>query len=338
MYVCTYGCTWWWGISAVSCIACLISALTHASSSSPYPLRKWLWHEGSVVSVQGDNFVTGQTYCRLGELSDRVHATVVDRKNLHCKVGANTQLNSESKLPLLYVSNDGGNRWVSGLLGVHGAVRWFNTSLNIPSTVFSNYTVIHVAAIVPGLIASARTPALIDGLQAGAAFAEQGGIFPPGVKVRVHVIESELNVATVVAATESLLRRFPDIVGLVGDEFSSTTIPLAFKVSLPRRLPMISYGAWTGAVGSKSALPYFLRTCVSNTNLANELNHLFGAFQWRRYGVHSFVIERQRSHSLLSHHRISVRTLCLLLYTGSDNLLPSCAISSLPPILPPDRG
>ena len=242
-----------------------------------------------MVSVQGDNFVTGQTYCRLGELSDRVHATVVDRKNLHCKVGANTQLNSESKLPLLYVSNDGGNRWVSGLLGVHGAVRWFNNSLNIPSTVFSNYAVIHVAAIVPGVTASPRTPALIDSLRAGAAFAEQGGIFPPGVKIRVHVVESKGNATTAVAATESLLRRFPNIVGLVGDGFSSTTIPLAFKVSLPRRLPMISYDAWTNAVRSKTALPYFLRTCVSNTNFAKELNYLFGAFQWRRYGVGSAV-------------------------------------------------
>ena len=48
---------------------------------------------------------------------------------------------------------------------------------------------------------------------------------------------------------------------------------------------MISYGAWTNAVGSKTELPYFLRTSVANANFAKELNHLFAVFQWTRIGI-----------------------------------------------------
>jgi ABC-type branched-subunit amino acid transport system substrate-binding protein len=82
--------------------------------------REWLWHEGSMVSVKGADFVTGKTYCRLGVLSDRVYAKVVDRHNLECEVGDGVS----SRVPeLLYVSNDGGQRWVSGLFGNRGQVR-----------------------------------------------------------------------------------------------------------------------------------------------------------------------------------------------------------------------
>ena len=107
--------------------------------------RQWLWHEGSSIIVQGHDFVAGQTYCRLG-LSEKVFALVIDRKHLQCKVGDNA-LNSKSPL-LLYVSNDGGQRFVSGLLGVFGEMRWFNNSMATPVTAFSIYTVVHVGALI----------------------------------------------------------------------------------------------------------------------------------------------------------------------------------------------
>ena len=245
--------------------------------------RAWLWHEGSVVRVQGDNFVAGQTYCRLGELTARVFANVVNRKLLTCKVGEDT-LNAESPLQLLYVSNDGGARWVSGLFGALGAMRWFNNSLATPVTSFSVYKEIHVGAFVyeDGSLGAADRK---DGLERGAALAEKDGIFGPTVLVKVHYIDSTDGAAAVVVAMEKLLTAFPDMVGIVGGYYSSVTIPVAYNISLPRRLPMIAYGAGSSVLSDSKALPYFVRTCASTINEATELTSLFGAFRWTRIGI-----------------------------------------------------
>jgi ABC-type branched-subunit amino acid transport system substrate-binding protein len=248
--------------------------------------RAWLWHEGSVVRVRGHDFVAGQTYCRLGETGARVFAEVVDRTLLTCKVGE-AAVNARSPLYLLYVSNDGGMRWVSGLYGALGAAHWFNNSLTTPVTTVSVYSEIHVGAIVfeDGSPSAADRK---DGLEKGAALAELDGIFGPNVTVKVHYIDSKSKKgggAAVVEKMESLLNAYPDMVGIVGGYFSSVTIPVAYNVSLPRRLPMIAYGAGSSVLSDSKALPYFLRASVSTINEASELNNMFNAFRWTRIGI-----------------------------------------------------
>ena len=210
-------------------------------------------------------------------------AVVVDRQNIECKVGEGIQARQNSTDPLLlYVSNDGGQRWVSGLLGALGAVRWFNNSMATPVTAFSIYKSIHVGAMITD---SSHGRRVMDGLRMGAALAERDHIFGPAIKVNVHFIETKGDGATAVAATKALLAAFPNVVGIVGGHYSSTTIPVAFNISLPLRLPMIGYGASHSSLGDKKALPYFVRTCASMTNEVNELANFFDVFQWNRIGI-----------------------------------------------------
>ena len=245
-----------------------------------YISRDWLWHKGSVVSVHGEDFVDGQTYCRLGELGSQVYATVLGRQHLQCTLNKDVVGIGARPDLVLYVSNDGGQRWVSGLVGMLGAVRWFNNSATTPVTVNSVYKTVHVAAIVPDKGDKSFATALtIDGLEKGAALAKDDGVFGPETDVLVHLVVSHGDGATAVAAMEVLLLEHPDVVGIVGDALSVTTIPLAFNVSLPRRLPMISYGAQASILGNKKALPYFLRTAMSSVDEATELSHLFNAFR-----------------------------------------------------------
>ena len=238
--------------------------------------------------MQGEDFVAGRTYCRLGELSDRVFAEVADRKHLTCKVGekalGNDKDSVNSTSPTLFVSNDGGQRWVSGLFSALGAVRWFNNSLTTPITVFSVYSEVHVGAV----IFEDGSPSAVDrkdGLLKGAALAERDGSFGPKTKVTVHFINSTGDGAVAVANVSALLKEYPDLVGIAGPWWSSTSIPVAFNISLPRQLPMISYGAFSSVLGDKKALPYFLRTSPSSVNEANEMINLFNVFRWKRIGI-----------------------------------------------------
>ena len=232
--------------------------------------------------------MAGRTYCRLGELSDRVFAEVADRKHLTCNVGkkalGNDKDSVNSTSPTLFVSNDGGQRWVSGLFSALGAVRWFNNSLTTPVTVFSVYSEVHVGATIfeDGSPSAADRK---DGLLKGAALAERDGIFGPKTKVTVHFIESKGDGAAAVGGTEALLKTVPDLVGIVGSWWSSTSVPVAFNISLPRQLPMISYGAFSSVLGDKKALPYFLRTSPSSVNEASEIINLFKVFRWKRIGI-----------------------------------------------------
>ena len=264
--------------------------------------RQWLWHEGSSIIVQGHDFVAGQTYCRLG-LSEKVFALVIDRKHLQCKVGDNA-LNSKSPL-LLYVSNDGGQRFVSGLLGVFGEMRWFNNSMVTPVTAFSIYTEVHVGALIAKSSSSIDVASIVDGLEKGAALAERDHIFGTAIKVSVHFIESNNDGTTAARNTEALLRSFPDVVGIVGGWHSSDTIRVAANISLPRRLPMISYGASHSSLGGKNALPYFLRTCASMTNEVAELVNLFNVFRWNRIGIITSTDPYSLDAGQSMHHRLT---------------------------------
>ena len=309
------------GPSTISCVTpagegadLAVQVTVDGAISAPVPIfaynlprvstinREWLWHEGSMVRVQGEDFVTGQTYCRLGELSKVEHAVVVDRENIMCKVGAETLTVKNDELLILYVSNDNGQRWVSGLFGNRGEVRWFNNSLDVPVTVFSEYSEVRVAVIVSTHLEAAVIKIGIDN---AVALAEREGLFGSKIKVNVSWIESNLEGATAVAATEALLLKFPDIVGIIGSSYSVTSIPLAFNVSNKQSLPMISFGASTSVLGDKAKLPYFLRTCASSNNLADEMNHLFKVFSWKRIGIVTSTGELVKNYK----RRSSVRVL-----------------------------
>ena len=243
--------------------------------------RLWIaGHEGSTVSVLGNYFNPGSTLCRLGEFSESSVAEVVDRRYIHCFL-----MQRESPSTLLYVSNDGGKRWVSGLIYLEDAknFEWFNGSTSVPVTISTIYDQIHIAAMVPYPANTSNYNNVVEAIHAGARTAQQSGYLSES-NLTVHIVESKRDPKTAPERVEALVLSIPKLVGILGD-WTTSSIPVALTVSNRHNMPMISYDARGSQLTDKVRMPYFVRTSPSNVNVAEALSQLFTRFKWRRLAL-----------------------------------------------------
>ena len=249
--------------------------------------RQWIFHEGNDLSVVGDNFVRGSTYCRLGDLSASVLANVRNRTFLQCQVRSPP----EAPIELLQLSNDAGQRWTSGLVGLEGNVAWLNGSTTTPGAFFTNYDEISIVGVVP----NSTDPLYrlyFDAMREGVLSAKGAGFIPDSLQVVVLETESTTDFSSTRTAAlaiddveATVLAHRDNVVGIIGGLFSVTSTPIAFNVSNKYNLPMVTYDAWTSVLSDPVAVPYFVRSCTSNTNVARQFVDLFGTFKWTRVGV-----------------------------------------------------
>jgi ABC-type branched-subunit amino acid transport system substrate-binding protein len=258
--------------------------------------RLWIaGHEGSTVSVLGNYFNPGSTLCRLGEFSESVSAVVVDKRHIHCTV---TQ--RESPSTLLYVSNDGGKRWVSGLIYLQDAknFEWFNGSTTVPVTITTIYDQIHIAAMIPYPANTSNYNNVVEAIHAGARTAQQSGYLSES-NLTVHIVESKRDPKIAPERVEALVLSIPKLVGILGD-WTTSSIPVALDVSNKHNMPMISYDARGSQLTDKVRMPYFVRTSPSNANVAEALSRLFTRFKWRRLALLSTggIFTRDKAHQI----------------------------------------
>ena len=238
--------------------------------------RPWIG-PGSMISITGSDFVLDSTWCRFGEYT--VKASVSTFAQLTCQVPE--QIAPDSDM-LVEVSNDN-LRWSSGLGSFDDKILFFNDSL-LPAWGTILLEVYEKEVVVLGVVPDKHVNRdAVEAFQRGAERANAEGLFP-GSKVRVLVVESGAS-SSVVQTVAALLAATPNIIGIVGDSYSSTTIPLAQHVSNIYHLPLVSPGAASTELVSTERYPFFVRVGPSNANIASAFAAVCSTFGWTKVAL-----------------------------------------------------
>ena len=240
------------------------------------------------------------TFCRLGLSGALVPAEVQSSKILLCNIfpgelnGQEQQQQQqqqssgsgsgsavgEKRLEHLYVSNDAGQRWVTNLMTFQEEPQWSTGYVprSRPSA-FNN--TIHVVGLVPNKTWYAEVAHNFD---VSRMRAQQQG-FLPDHDINLIIVETKLSGQHAVEALRFVLRSTPNLVGVVGGGYSTTTLPIVKNVTLGLQIPTVAYDAWTAELSDSSRFPYFIRTCPSNVNIAQAFTDLMIDMAWARIAI-----------------------------------------------------
>ena len=280
----------------------------HLSYALPhiYHMDKFWVAHGSLLRVTGAFFVDGSTKCRIKGLPATL-ATVIDDSHSECEIrlfsataGDGTTLEI-AKLGKLEMSNDDGQRWVSGVT-VDSPIEWAGGGLNPVSPTTINYP---KEVVIGGLV---PTDMFLDPKKAkqyvrditfaynmAASTINGAGLFPGGIHLRVEILPVDLGAAVNVASAfankgiaanaTTTAARTTNVVGLVGLYWSENALSTARDVSNPYNLPTISYDAWTSELDNATDFPYFLRVGPANSDRAKVLGIFMRSLGWLRIAV-----------------------------------------------------
>ena len=243
--------------------------------------RRWVVY-GSRLEVVGKNFVNnGLMQCRMGRFSADVDTPVstakfVDANHIICDaLSALTKVDYK----FLFVSNDGGKRWASGLITLQKPVRWHGGSKYTPGqepvpaiTLYKN------AVVLATLPSKADAPELVAAFRAAEAAVNADELIP-GCNIRVEIVETGIDRANTVALLKSKMLANPSILGIAGSLYSSTTLGIAVNISTPLRVPTVIYGARSSVFQDSQRFPFVAQLSPSNVHVARAIVGLVKSFK-----------------------------------------------------------
>jgi hypothetical protein len=243
--------------------------------------RRWVVY-GSRLEVVGMNFVNnGLMQCRMGRFAADIDtpastAKFVDTNHIICDaLSALTKVDYK----FLFVSNDGGKRWASGLITLQKPVRWHGGSKYTPGqepvpaiTMYKN------AVVLAALPSKANAPELVAAFRAAEAAVNADNLIP-GCNIRVKIVETGIDRANAVALLKSQMLANPSILGIAGSLYSSTTLGIAANISTPWRVPTVIYGARSSVFQDSQRFPFVAQLSPSNVHIARAIVGLVKSFK-----------------------------------------------------------
>jgi ABC-type branched-subunit amino acid transport system substrate-binding protein len=257
--------------------------------------------DGTLLRVKGKFFVDKSTLCRIKGYSQWT-ARYLDTSHIECDIsfpknGAN--LDSIGTLEMLEVSNDDGQRWVSGV-SMDTPIVWGGGKLiPVPPRTVDFPKDVVIGGIIPTDFFSdpeiqkqfIKDVTLAFTMAASAVNAAD--YFPGNIQLRVEVLRvdpggsgTQTTVTEVATAfAKKGVANTTNVVGIVGPMWSSNAIPLARAVSNPFQLPVISYDAWTSALDNATEFPYFVRVGPANSDIGKVCGVFMRSMGWSRIAV-----------------------------------------------------
>ena len=154
--------------------------------------KSWV-ADGSFLRVTGSNFIRGTTRCRVKGYSESL-AKVVDDSHIECHISLPENVDKGGALEKLEVSNDGGQRWVSGLT-IQTPVEWGGGALVPVSPRTQTY---HKEVVIGGVIPTDRfadpetakqfVSDLSLAFKMAAQAVNEANLFPGKIQLRVEIL------------------------------------------------------------------------------------------------------------------------------------------------------
>jgi ABC-type branched-subunit amino acid transport system substrate-binding protein len=268
-----------------------------------YEISKGWVADGSKLLVTGAFFIQYRTKCRLAAHQGSL-ATVIDETHLECVLRF-PDGTSVGKRANLEISNDDGQRWVSGAT-LNAPIEWGGGTL-IPATprTIDYPDEVVVGGIIPtdnypGTKGQEYVKDISLAYNIAALSINTAALFPGNIQLRVEMLPVDPggsgtpNTVTEVATAfaqkglaKNATRAGPTIhvIGIVGPMWSSNAVPAARAVSNPFRLPMISYDAWSSALDNATEFPYFTRVGPANSDISKVVGLFLRSMGWMSVAV-----------------------------------------------------
>ena len=267
-----------------------------------YDMSKGWVADGSKLLVTGAFFIPRRTKCRLAAHPESI-ATVIDDSHLECVVQISDAAVSVGKVypkrANIEISNDDGQRWVSGA-NLNAPVEWGGGALNpvTPRTIDYPKEVI-IGGIVPtdafpGTNGQQYVKDITMAFNLAALSINAAVLYPGNIQLRVEVLPVDPggsgtpNTVTEVAtafAQKGLAKNATAVIGIVGPMWSSNAVPAARAVSNPFRLPMVSYDAWSSVLDDAAEFPFYTRVGPANSDLSKVCGVFLRSMRWMHVAV-----------------------------------------------------
>ena len=265
-----------------------------------YDISKGWVADGSKLLVTGAFFNPRRTKCRLAGHPESI-ATVIDDSHLECVV----QLPDAAvgvgypKRANIEISNDDGQRWVSGT-NLNAPVKWGGGALLPVTPRTIDYP---KEVVIGGIIPTDRFPGtrgqqyikdITMALNLAARSINAAVLYPGNIQLRVEVLLADPggsgtpNTVTEVAtafAQKGLAKNATAVIGIAGPMWSSNAVPLARAVSNPFQLPMVSYDAWTSVLDDAAEFPYYTRVGPANSDISKVCGVYLRSMRWMDVAV-----------------------------------------------------
>jgi branched-chain amino acid transport system substrate-binding protein len=239
--------------------------------------------EGTVLDITGANYVKFSMRCRVGSTGPVTLAVWKDAHHIQCTMPMGTLVGIQS----LYLSNDGGVRWASGL-SVQSDIHWYKglaqptDGLMLPPTQLTLGMLAPVDYFVKTLGADVRVPA-----EAAIQALNAQGLLPPGFTIKLSIVDNNATMAGGIAGARQLIAESENLVGIVGGYFSLVTMGAA-NVTMRSRVPYVGLQAASSLLENKDAetgFPYFVRIGSDNRASAEALVRFAGFMGWKKVAI-----------------------------------------------------
>ena len=256
--------------------------------------------DGTLLHVKGNFFIEGHTKCRIEGYSWT--ARFLDTSHIECdinfpKISANPD--RIGTLEKLMISNDDGQRWVSGMT-LDNPIVWGGGKLIpvSPRTITFPKDVV-VGGIIPtDSVSDSETQKrfikdVTLAFTMAASAVNAADYFPGDIQLRVEVLPIDpggsgtpTTVTEVVTAFANKgVANTTNVIGIAGPYWSSNAIPAGRAVSNPFRLPMVSYDSWSSALDNATEFPYFVRVGPANSDISKVCGVFMRGMGWSRIAV-----------------------------------------------------
>jgi ABC-type branched-subunit amino acid transport system substrate-binding protein len=229
---------------------------------------------GSSVVVNGRGFVDSafQILCRTGEQGTSMIGSYISAEQVRCPLGGHPGTDTV-QVPL-FVSNDGGRRWVDGF-STWQQVWWPGGSTVVPR----DKSVKPPAEIkIGGLQNRLFHPTAFIDLERAIAVVNNDPLLLP--KTKLVLLKADTNGDPTIATDAGDQLAMDKASVVIGPSFSSVAKVVLPKVSARYKIPFISYQANSNDLSSSSAHPYFVRVVPSNSDIALAAARAMRHFGW----------------------------------------------------------
>ena len=261
--------------------------------------RSWV-ADGSALRVEGSFFVAGSTKCRVDGYFESM-ATYIDDEHIIC----HTQYSAEAlgtdrfgSLKSLEISNDGGDRWVSGVT-LDTPIEWAGGALlPVPARTIGYPKEVVIGGMVETDIDSdpVRAQQAINELSISyhlaASAVNKAALFPGNTQLRVEILLVDPGVSGTSKTVTEVATAFAqkgenlstNVIGMTRFQWSSNAVPAA-RLATPFHLPVISYNSWSSVLDNSSEFPYFMRVGPSNSDISKVCGVFIRSMAWNRIAV-----------------------------------------------------